>query len=75
MALLCAACAGAASRPGGAAFEDFVGSWQGALRLPGGGEVSMSLEVAPVLGSSGRFHWRLRYEGQDERDYVLEVRD
>ena len=35
----------------------------------------MSLEVAPVVGSSGRFHWRLRYEGQDERDYVLEVRD
>lgn len=67
------ACVGAA-RPD-ATFEDFVGDWRGRLRLPDGRDVGMSLEVSPVDGDAERFHWRLRYEGQDVRDYTLIVRD
>lgn len=75
LAVVYVACAGVAPRVGGAVFEDFVGDWRGALRLPSGAEVAVSLEVVPVAGVSDRFHWRLRYEGQAVRDYVLVVRD
>ena len=35
----------------------------------------MSLQVEPVAGDANRFHWRLRYEGEEVRDHTLVVRD
>ena len=35
----------------------------------------MSLQVEPVAGDANRFHWRLRYGGEEVRDHTLVVRD
>jgi len=83
LALLFAACAGAPPEPVSpsaslaeqVAFEDFVGDWRGSMRIAGGGEVAMTLQVAPVEGDDQRFHWRLRYGEQAVRDYTLVIHD
>lgn len=77
LSLLFAACAGAPldRETGPATFEDFVGDWRGTMRIAGGPEVRMSLEVAPVAGEVDRFHWRLQYGEQAVRDYTLVISD
>ena len=56
LSLLFAACAGAPldRETGPATFEDFVGDWRGTMRIAGGPEVRMSLEVAPVAQPAAR---------------------
>ena len=75
LCLLFAACASVDQLGSSAGFEDFVGDWSGSLQRPDGEAIAMSLQVEPVAGDANRFHWRLRYGGEEVRDHTLVVRD